>query len=186
LPLNVFIEVETEKNYKLLGKAPLSYLIENFTELISQYNKTLGGDNQTIDYLLLQQFLLLESKISRGQSCCLLLALNPTEANFNKLFKFGYLLPAYNFEPKNIQFLIDSFEGYIKRDTLELEVKKRIIEKNKAAGNVGKSTRQDFLRIIAELSKTYGHININTIMTETFCSYQKAYNDELEAKRKKN
>ena len=188
LPLSIFIDILTSKNYNLLiieGAATIEQLEAQWQLLFNEYTELIGGTEIINKIETVKDIALLESKLKRAMALLEIIQIKQSEALYEMLYEFDYPLPIKkDYSIENLNNVLKIFIAHYKRDYLELQTSAMTIENNQSS-EVQKIDYNYFLKTIISMSTGFKmDININNLSVGAYCAYVNQYKQYCETMSK--
>lgn len=178
LPLTVFIDILTTKDYSLLitqGNATNEQLAAQWELLYTEYIEAISGSEMKGKMEAVKDTVTLQSKLGSAEKIITVLSTLTDPAHIEKiidlLYLFNYPLPAFNGE--NHESVINAFIAYYKSDYIDLQV---------MASTESESTEEIiidygyFMSTIVDMNiGMKSNININDLSVGAYCAYINKY-----------
>lgn len=181
LPLSIFINCSCDNDLSQLGTGTDKELQDAWDVLQEQYNEAIGGSDIISKIGNVKQIYVLQNKVLLCETLIKVLNIAPNEATFKLLYTMDYLLPNYEYSLENISHVLTAFEGWVKRDYMELQGAITQLEAD-TKGNESKPTRDNFIKMIVAIAEQFKVvINEDKISTLKFCIFMNRYNEVVDA-----
>ncbi len=188
LKLDKFITAYCDQDLSAIvikGKPPKQELEKAWSELYEQYIEAIGGNTITVRLKKVKRYLILTNKVLRAK---ILLDLTQVPQATNLIIQdlktFGYQIS--NPTEKNLSQVLKQFQGYLKRDIVELDMLKKDLEKKEDQPETEPQI-SDFYDTIFDIAEGIKVMVVpETISVLQYCRTVVKYQQFVEAKIKLN